>query len=383
MRVGIDARVLMDKRYSGVSGYAYNLIKNFFKVRPEYKYILFYNFFKKRSLPDFKSNCYQNVIQRYPNKLLNYVLIKNFSWPKIDRILEKKINAPLDIFWAPHINFISLSRKCKSVITIHDLSFLRFPEFFSKRKNFWHRSLNIQKMIKNFDIVVAISENTKRDIIELLNISPTKIKVIYSGLDDKYFFANNQQEKNKIKNKYKLPDKFILFLGNLEPRKNIISLIKACEYLWKNKQFNFSLVIAGAPAWKYKNIFKIYKKSFYQDKIKFLGYVSERDKPFLYNLANLFVFPSFYEGFGFPPLEAMACGTPVVASAYASLPEILNKAAILVDPHNIKDLAQAIFILGTNQCLRQEFVKRGLKQAKKYSWEKTAKEYLELWENLR
>ncbi len=383
MHIGIDARVLMDKYYSGVSGYAYNLIKNILKIRPEYKYSLFYNSFHKAHFSVFSSSNYQNIIKRYPNKFFNYFLLNFFSWPKIDQILEKETETPLDIFWAPHINFISLSSASKKVITIHDLSFLRFPEFFSKRKNFWHKSINIIKLIRNFDIIIAISKNTKNDIVDLLNVSPDKIEVIYSGLKEEYFIDNNEKIKTKIKSKYNLPDKFILFLGNLEPRKNIVNLIISCEHLWKNKDFDFSLVIAGSYAWKYKDILKVYKKSPYHQKIKFLGYIHEEDKPYLYNLASLFVFPSFYEGFGFPPLEAMASRTPVIAGANSSLFETLGKAALFVDPYNITDLSQAILFLTKRQDLQEKFIKKGLKQAKKYSWQNTAKKYLELWENLR
>lgn len=370
-------RTLMDARYSGVSEYAFNLIKRILKSDNDNEYRLFYNCFGQcPNIPEFSGGNAKIIKYNYPNKILNYLLFKFFNYPEIDKELE------IDIFFMPHINFIGMSRGCKSLITIHDLSFLRNPEFFSWRKNFWHRMINVKKLLKRFNIVVAASENTKRDIIELCGIDENKIKVIYAGVGEEYKKMNHADEARlrEVKNKYKLPDKFILYLGTVEPRKNVDGIIRAYnKFRIENSELqNVKLAIAGGRGWKSFNIYKEWKMSEFKNDIQFLGYVAGEDKVCLYNLASVFVYPSFYEGFGFPPLEAMACGTPVIASYAASLPETAGGAALAVDPHNANDIAAAMAEILKNNDLKNKLIERGLRQAAKFSWDKTVEEYLKI-----
>jgi len=389
MNIGIDIRTLMDAQYSGVSEYTLNLIKEILKldsfqhgpVQVKNSYRLFYNSFHDVSqrLPKFNYNNVELVGKKYPNKILNYLLFKYLTYPKIDRLLG------VDLFFMPHINFIALSSRCTSILTIHDLSFLRYPEFFSRRKNFWHRMINVRKLAKSFDQIIAVSENTKNDIIELCNINPERVKVIYSGIGEQNkAVSQNDKKLSDVKRKYNLPDKFILYLSTLEPRKNVEGIIRAFDRLkTKNKELTeVKLVIAGGRGWKLKNIFKAWQEAKYKDDIKFLGYVDASDKTYLYNLAILFVYPSFYEGFGFPPLEAMACGTPVITSFTSSLPEVVGKAAIMIDPYNIDDIAGAIEQVLTDRDLCNDLIKKGLERARQFSWQKSAKEYLEVFRGL-
>ncbi|MFH1232239.1 MAG: glycosyltransferase family 1 protein, partial [Patescibacteria group bacterium] len=294
----------------------------------------------------------------------------------------------------------------KSLITVHDLSFLRNPEFFSLRKNFWHNMINVSKLLKKFKQIIAISENTKRDIIELCGISPDKIKVIYSGVGEEYKQITNlnlielkdtecsighsvskaieAKRLNEVKQKYNLPDNFILYLGTIEPRKNIEGIIKAYNQLRidNSELEDVKLIIVGGKGWKSKNIYKEWDLSEYKDDIKFLDYISSENKVYLYNLASVFLYPSFYEGFGFPPLEAMACGTPVIASYSSSLPEVIGDAGLLVDPYNITEIANALKQILLNKDLSDKLIKKGLEQAKQFSWIKTAREYLEVFSRL-
>ncbi|MCK4525681.1 MAG: glycosyltransferase family 4 protein, partial [Candidatus Andersenbacteria bacterium] len=177
----------------------------------------------------------------------------------------------------------------------------------------------------------------------------------------------------EIRKKYNLPKKYILYLGTLEPRKNIIGLIKAFEIL----NTKYKLVIAGSKGWLYEDIFKIVKNSPAKDNIIFTGFIDDKDKAALYGLADLFVYPSFYEGFGFPPLEAMAAGTPVITSNFSSLPEAVGDAAITVNPYNIDELTKAIEMVLFDEKLRDILIERGYKKVKNFSWEKCAKETLE------
>ncbi|MFH1388123.1 MAG: glycosyltransferase family 1 protein, partial [Patescibacteria group bacterium] len=227
-------------------------------------------------------------------------------------------------------------------------------------------------------------------------IDSEKIKVIYSGVGKQFrpnVIASEAKQscgKNKIAtssrlnvrtprndmtDKYYLPDKFILYFGTIEPRKNLIGLIKAFELL---KDKNIKLVIAGTKGWLYQDIFKTASQSKRKKDIIFTGFVKEEDKPYLYNLAQSFVYPSFFEGFGFPPLEAMACGIPTIVSANSSLPEVVGDAALMVNPKNIDELAQAMETVSNDNKVRDQLIKKGLKQALRFSWEKCAQETLKV-----
>lgn len=390
MTIGIDIRTLMDTRYSGVSEYTLNLVSALLRLDRENEYRLFYNTAQNISerMPKFDYPNVKIIKKSVPNKILNYFLFKFLNSPKIDKLLG------VDCFFMPHINFIGLSGSdptalkavrplfCKKILTIHDLSFLRYPEFFSARKNFWHKMVNVKKLVKKFDYIIAVSENTKRDVIELCGVNPDRVKVIYSGVEDIYQ-PNYELENKNIEQKYNLPEKFILFLGTVEPRKNIEGAIRAYEILREKNGglAQYKLVIAGGRGWKSNNAFRVWQKSQYKSDIKFLGYIEKKDKVYLYNLASLFVYPSFYEGFGFPPLEAMASGTPVITSFTSSLPEIVGSAGLMVDPYNINDLAIAMEKVLTDNNLRNDLIQKGLKRIKEFSWEKAGREYLEIFQN--
>ena len=258
MKIGVDIRTLMDKRYSGVSEYTYNLLKEIIRQDEKNEFLLFYNSFGDcPNIPDFQAKKVKIVRYNYPNKVLNYLFFKFFNSPKINQELG------VDVFFMPHINFIGMSAGARSLITVHDLSFLRYPEFFSRRKNFWHNMIGVRKLLKKFSQIAAVSENTKRDIVELCGINPSKVKVIYSGVSEKYRKISSDQlptvkqilkynglteaeaDKGKhfkapmpylnadglrlkaVKNKYNLPDEFILYLGTVEPRKNLEGIIRA------------------------------------------------------------------------------------------------------------------------------------------------------------
>ncbi|MDO9399797.1 MAG: glycosyltransferase family 1 protein [bacterium] len=404
MKIGIDIRTLMDVQYSGVSEYTLNLIKEILKLDNQNEYQLFYNSFGNcPNIPEFNAKNVKLVKYNYPNKILNYLLFKFLNYPKIDRDLG------VDVFFMPHINFIGLSschcESCnqgvaicvgaKKIIAVHDLSFLRNPEFFSLRKNFWHRTINVKKLLKRFDQIIAVSENTKRDIMELCDIDSEKIKVIYSGVGEEYkpiikdtecpighsvSEAIEEKKLDEVKQKYNLPEKFILFLGTVEPRKNIEGVIMAYNQLRINNYElkNVKLIIAGGKGWKSDNIYKEWEQSKFKDDIKFLDYVASEDKAYLYNLASVFIYPSFYEGFGFPFLEAMACGTPVISSYSSSLPEIVGNAGLLVNPYNVVDIANALEQILSQKELREKLIKKGLEQASKFEWNKSATEYLKI-----
>jgi len=362
----------MNKNYSGVSYYTFNLLKAIFALDKENQYLLFYNSSKKVDLPEFNQPNVKYVGFHWPNKIFNLAL-NFFNEPKIDKLI-----GGVDIFFAPNLHFVAWSENCKKVIAVHDLSFLRFPEFFNFKMRLWHKLILWKNILGQADMITADSENTKNDLIELLKIPEGKIKVVYLGVSEEFrVLAKDDIRLENARKKHNLPEKFILYLGTLEPRKNIESIVEAYNlfsppYEGGDQRGGYDLVIAGGVGWKAKNIFKLAKKN---SRIKFIGYVD--DRPALYNLASLFVYPSYYEGFGLPLLEAMACGCPVIAGANSSQGEVVGDAGLLVDPYNINEIKKAMEILLANNELRDDFMKSGLERAKEFTWQKTAEKVLE------
>lgn len=379
MIIGFDARVLMDKHYSGVSEYAANLLAALFESDQANEYRLFYNSWHDLSgrFDAFKRPNVKIFASRYPNKIFNYLGQKLLSRPKLDKLI-----GACDVFFAPHLNFCALSSQTKFVLTVHDLSFLRYPEFFSGRKNFWHRALAVKKLIKRADRLVVVSENTRQDLIELLGVESAKITVIHSGLKHPASIVTEERALEFLRQKdLALP--YILYLGNVEPRKNILGLIKAYELFRINHPNRLEpLVLAGADAWKTKEIRAAWQRSLYKDDIRLLGYVSDFDKACLYQKAGLFVYPSFYEGFGFPPLEALSYNLPVICSNVSSLPEVGGQAVLGIDPYNIPQLAEALNLVLSDQSVRNYLISQAESQVARFTWSKSARVYLDLLESL-
>ena len=370
MRIGIDIRTLMDQNYSGVSYYTKNLISALLSIDKKNEYVLFYNSLSDVSdrIPEFNSQNVSIARRRYPNKLLNYGLFKLMNWPKMDRMLN------CDLLFLPHINFEAHTRLKRSILTIHDLSFLRYPEFFSFRKNLWHWFICVKEMVVSFDTIIAISESTKNDIVELLGVEPKKISVIYSGIERIGGLQVNSDPYIKI------PEKYLLCLSTIEPRKNIEAVITAYEYLREsNRCTNYKLVLAGSEGWKSNYIIKRARKSKYSKDIIFLGYINDYQKIKVYSKARILIFPSIYEGFGFPPLEAMTHGVPIISSNVSSLPEVLSTNAILINPLNVNEIKEAIKKVLTNNDFREKLILLGHQNTKKFSWQNVATQYLTIF----
>lgn len=377
MKIAIDARVLMTSTYSGVPEATYNLLRALLALDHSNEYLLFYNSAKAIAMPDFAAPNVRYLHTSLPNKLLNYGLFATLGRPRITSLLGEAV----DLWFMPHLNFVALDPRLTNILTIHDLSFLRYPEFFSLRQNFWHRALAVPQLIKACNQVIAVSGHTKRDILALTDISPSQVQIIY-GAASPDFRVLDQVDSSlaATKLKFNLPKRFILALATIEPRKNFLSLIKAYELLRQGPEFaDLELVIAGARGWHAHGVYQAASASPYRQQIRFLNYVSRSEQVALYNLASVFAFPSFYEGFGIPPLEALACGCPVVASWGTSLAEILGPAAIFIDPYDPRDLARGLSLVLNNPDLAQTLSIKGLEQATNFNWTKTAQQYLDIF----
>ncbi|MDD3498045.1 MAG: glycosyltransferase family 1 protein [Candidatus Moranbacteria bacterium] len=382
MRIGIDVRCLYEGRQTGVEEYAVNLLKNIFKEDKRNRYVLFFNAFKKSKADFGWIKDYSNVelkTFRYPNKLLNF-LFWYLKYPKADRML-----GGVDYFFMPNINFIALSRKAKLILTIHDLSFKHFPETFPFKTRLWHWFVNPKTLARNAQKIIAVSRSTKEDLERIYKIPEEKIEVIYNGISEKLgVIDRNNPRLLEVKEKYDLPFNFILFLGTFEPRKNIIGAVRAYEILRRRggkDMERFKLVIAGARGWKSRKIKKDIGRSEFREDILLLNFIEEDDKTYLYNLASLFVYPSFFEGFGIPPLEAMKCGINVVASNNSSMPEVVGGGGILVDADRPDEIAIAMRELILDKKAKEEISRERMRQVQKFSWGRSAREFIRMLES--
>ncbi len=377
-KIGIDIRCLVDGKRTGVEEYTLGLLEQVFEMDQKNKYILFLNSWKppKFNLKIFEKYPNVKIKQfRVPNKILNFCFWY-LGWPKVDKML-----GGIDVFFMPNINFVALSKKVKLILTIHDLSFERFPEMFSLKRRLWHAIINPKKLCQRADAVIAVSDSTKEDIVELYRIDSEKVHRIYNSVSDEcQMIDRNEPNLLEVKEKYRLPYAFILFLGTIEPRKNVIAIARAFDKLksLNNPQLEkYKLVIAGGKGWSTKPIFEELRSCKHTDDIIYIGRIDDADKPALYNLASLFVYPSYYEGFGMPVLEAMKCSVPVVASHTSSLGEIVAEAGILVHPEKPQELFDSIKEVLLNRDLSDRLKLSGLRRACMFSWRASAKEFLE------
>ncbi len=260
---------------------------------------------------------------------------------------------------------------CSSVVTVHDLSFLLFPQYFN-----WMNRLYLAHFTRfstrRANRVIAVSESTKQDLIRLMGLPAAKIDAVHSGIQPGFFPIRDQAVLDGFRRRQGIDRPFILFISTLEPRKNAERLVHAFARLKKGGNLPHALVLGGAKGWLYERIFGTVQELGLQQEVIFPGFIPSADLPLWYNSADLFVYPSLYEGFGSPPLEAMACGTPVVVSNTSSLPEVVGDAALLADPGDTEALAAAISQALTDTSLRTSLTEKGLARAQQFSWENTA-----------
>ena len=371
MKIAINAQLLsLDNSYrsAGVSQHIYHLLKALSRVNS--KDISVFVRKQKEYIPGFK---YLETSFSSSNRILRIL------WEQV--VLPQLIKEHgIDLLHSP-MHILPLNCRCKSVVTIHDLSFLRLKDTHKGLQRWYLKNFTYHSC-KKADKIIAVSENTKKDIVDLFKIDNKKIRVIYNGVSDIFKVIDDKERLNKVRNKYNLPDKFILYVGTLEPRKNIPGLIKAFNICKESKSLSHKLVITGSKGWGYSDIFKLIEDLGLKDEVIFTGFIENSDLPYIYNLADLFIYPSFYEGFGLPPLESMASGTPVITSNTSSLKEVVDDAGIVVDPYDIEGLAENISAVLNNNDLYIDLRNKGLKRAEKFSWDKTAKETLKVYDEV-
>ncbi|MEI7621004.1 MAG: glycosyltransferase family 1 protein [Candidatus Moraniibacteriota bacterium] len=381
MRIGIDLRCLVEGKNTGVEEYTTNLLERLFELDKKNEFVLFLNSWRepKGKFEHFKK--YKNVTLKqfhFPNKLLNFCFWY-LRWPLVDEML-----GGVDKFWMPNLNFVALSDKTKLILTIHDLSFELFAETFSLKRRVWHTLVNARALCQRAEKILAVSDSTKQDLREVYGIEDEKIERIYNAVaEDIEKLNRNDSRLIAVKEKYHLPFNFIFFLGTVEPRKNIPAIVVAFDRLksLNNPQLDkFKLVIAGAKGWSVEKIFAKMRTAKNTKDIIFTSCITNEDKAAVLTLASLFVYPSFYEGFGIPVLEAMRCGVPVVTSNVSALPEVVGDGGILINPENPNELFEAMKELLLNKDFYEQIRNKGMHQSIRFNWTTSARQLLAILE---
>ncbi len=364
MRVGIDARLVFYNR-AGIGEYIVQLVEALATVHhPQDEFVLLQSRKDKTSI--ISSN-------GFIRKSLWTPCHNRFEQPALSFEIS---GLGLDLLHSP--DFIPpFRRNCKSVITIHDLAFLLYPHFLTKESARYYGQ--IDQAWRKTDHIIAVSEATKQDSIRMLGVPEKKITVIHEAANPIYRQLPQDEAMQNVQKRYKFGKDFILFVSTIEPRKNLPGLLQAYRRLRDEYKRDELLVLAGANGWLWEEVYETVKQLDLEDHVAFLGRVPNDDLVYLYNAARLLVHPSFYEGFGLTPLEAMTCGTPVIVSNTAAIPEVVGDAAVLINPHDIDGLTVAMWRTLTENELRQSLIGKGLKRARQFSWQKAAQKTLEIY----
>ncbi len=360
MRIGIDGRAAKWYRGTGIGTYTHELISNLNSIDSENNYLVF--------LPD--GSTLNNLNSNFKIKSINHSPNDNF-WDEVSvpNILD---NSKIDIYHVPQ-NGVGLSENinCTKVITLHDIIPLKMPETVSNRYlNIFNNVL--PNLVPECQGIITVSQFSKDDIANEFNFPKEKIYVTPLAAEKIYKPLSKSKCKKIIKDKYSISDNFILYVGGFSPRKNILGLIESFSLIPPKKRKNLKLVITGRKGLSYPKYKQRAETLKVAEDVLFTGFIPLEDMPIFYNSAELLVYPSFYEGFGLPPLEAMACGTPVIASNVTSLPEVCSDSALLIDPNNIDELSYSIQRVLNDSMLMINMVKSGLNKSSSFSWQKTA-----------
>lgn len=366
MKIGIDARAARWYRGTGIGTYTYQLIWNINFMDKLNKYLLF--------LPD------ENISDLEPGENMDVKAIsedrKDNFWEEID-IPNLLSNTGIDIYLVPQNGIgLPIDKPCPFVITLHDIIPYKMPETVGPQYLEIYTK-EIPNIIKRCDSIITVSNYSKEDISKVLNFPKEKIFVTHLAAEDIYYPRNKVKCREYIKEKYNIEDNFILYIGGFSPRKNIKGLIEAFSKIKSKIPENFKLVILGKKGRSYYDYRDLSHSLNLKDDVIFTGYVPVEELPIFYNAAYVFCYPSFYEGFGLPPIEAMACGTPTISSNVTSMPEILGDAVLYVNPYDISDLAEKLLNVIEDKKLHDEMYFKGIRRANEYSWKKTAVETID------
>tara|TARA_B100000315_G_scaffold179848_1_gene168674 strand:- start:837 stop:1955 length:1119 start_codon:yes stop_codon:yes gene_type:complete len=365
MKLGFDARCLIGQQ-TGVGRYLSNLVSNMLITEDRKNdYILYVSDSDNNQMFKHNSSILMKELKS-PTLLWKHIRLPiSLAIDKVDLVHSPSYTAPL-------------MTSCKSVVTIHDVIYANHPEWCSKRQYLRFKHL-VRIAAKYSDAVIVDSNATRREVLHLTEVPEHKIHVIYLAADSIYHPIKDENKYEYLQDKYKFKGNYVLFVGSIHPRRNIHRFLKAFSILKKEKQIPHKILLTGLVLDYNKELGNLIESLNLIDCVKQLGFIPDEDLIGLYSFADLFIYPSLYEGFGLPVIEAMACGTPVITSNISSLPEVSGDAAVLVDPYNIQEMAEAMGNILSSSTLREKLIEKGFERVKHFHWEKTAKETLNVY----
>lgn len=368
MLIGIDASRAAARERTGTENYSLNLIRHLLALQSGHRYRLYFN--------------RPPTVGLFPTTADLELRVMPFPrlWTHL-RLSWEMARQPPDVLFVP-AHVLPLVHPRLSVVTVHDLGYLYYPGAHRLLDRLY-LDLSTRYNARAASRVIAVSQATKDDLVQHYGLEPDKITVVYSGWDETMQPVEDEATIEKVKARYHIRGAYVLYVGTLQPRKNLGHLLEAYAIVRKQAKRGETpgLVIAGRKGWLYDQIFQQVERLGLEGGVIFPGYVPQDDLPALLSGARLFVLPSLYEGFGLPVLEAMACGTPVLCSNVSSLPEVAGDAALLVDPLDVKSMAEAMNRLLQEEGLRTQLVERGYRQARQFSWDRCARETLAVLED--
>lgn len=369
LKIAIEARPIRWSYGTGIGNYTYDMIEKLAKIDPVNDYTFLW--------PD--DHPFGDI--PFPRKYSYYFLPKEDGRETIE-IPYWLARERVDVFHLPQNGFrIPELTSCKIVVTIHDLIPYFLPEMV--RPSFLKRFIHeMPRIVERADRIITVSVASKNDIIKVFKINPARIIVIPSAPSDSYRLLPKAEIKQQLFSRYRIKKPYILYVGGLNPRKNITELIYAYSKIYRELAGGQKLLIFGPGGKHFDRLQLLVKSLNLEEEVLFPGFIPSGELPLFYNGADLFVYPSLYEGFGLPPIEAMSCGTPVITSNVSSLPEVVGDAALQINPYDTLELADRIFQVLNNEFLRETLIKKGLEQSQKYNWTKIAGQILEVYQDV-
>ncbi|MDR2649972.1 MAG: glycosyltransferase family 4 protein [Clostridiales bacterium] len=380
MKIAIDAQPIIESQKTGIGFYEYYIITQMMKHWSGNDYIL--NYFKFRRPREAEAAL--QIFTEKGGKLNACTWLPRSAY----RFLCTLAPVPYSLFFGGKaditlfFNFIAPPGAAgRNIIVVYDMAYLAFPETVRFRTKTM-LDVSLKASVRRAAAIITISEFSKNEIVKYMGVSPERIAIAPGGVDTRVFYPVGAERINKAKKKYSIPDTYLLYAGTLEPRKNIERLIEAYAKLVNEEPSAPPLVLAGRKGWLYESIFEKVESLGMEKRVIFTGYIDDADMPAILSGAMIFVFPSLYEGFGMPPLEAMACGTPTLTSTSASLPEVVGDAAVKADPYNAEDIKDGMKRLINDSALRGDLSAKGLERAKQFNWERPARIIMDVCKNL-
>lgn len=376
MRIGIDARFIVENR-RGIGNYSLELINNLAQIDSKNEYILYTHKDDKDNVLPKQKNF---IIRKLP--FSNYLVWEQFLLPYYSALDEIEV-----LHCTGNTSPLYLPPRIKNIITVHDVAYLKPYNEIPQSKSIYqklgriYRKYIVPRVVKNARKILTVSEFAKNDIVNSLSyIKEKDIVVTYLAVNAIFTSVSKIDAKQYIKDKFGINYDYIFGFAAYDPQKNTMYLIENFLELRKSKKINSKLVLAGLPAWKDTHYYKKVAEYNASEDIIFLEFINHADLLYLYNAAEIFIFPSLYESFGFPPLEAMSCGVSVITSKTGAIPEIVGNAAYLIDPRSNSEIQEAIIKLMSSHDLRNIYIQKGFNQIKKYSWGMLAKKTLDVYE---